>query len=74
MTHTQIPFYQRLTCNVEEACQASSLSRAKLFEVMAEGRLKSTKVDRRRIIHVSSLKALLGVTDDPPVAAKVGGT
>jgi excisionase family DNA binding protein len=54
-----IPFSERISCTVDEACQASGLGRTKLYEALAEGRLASTKIDNRRLIIVASLLEML---------------
>jgi excisionase family DNA binding protein len=54
-----IPFTQRLTCTVGEACNATGLGRTKLYELIGAGCLDTTKVGRRRLISVHSLRALL---------------
>ena len=53
------PFSERVTCTVSEACAASGLGRTKIYEVLADGRLQSIRVDRRRLIVVKSLLKLL---------------
>ena len=54
-----IPFCERPTCTIAEACAASGLGRTKLYEAMADGRLAWTKVDNRRLIAVPSLLKML---------------
>jgi excisionase family DNA binding protein len=58
-THGAIPFAQRLTCTIAEACQATGLGRTKLYELIGEGHLDTTTIGRRRLVLVSSLRALL---------------
>jgi excisionase family DNA binding protein len=55
----RIPFLERVTCTVAEACEATGLGRTKLYALLAEGCLESTTVGRRRLIDVRSLKQLL---------------
>jgi excisionase family DNA binding protein len=55
-----IPFAQRLTCTVAEACQATGLGRTKLYELIGEGQLDTTTIGRRRLVIVHSLRTLLG--------------
>jgi excisionase family DNA binding protein len=57
----RIPFRERLTCSVDEAEEASDLSRSMLYELMKEGRIEWTKVGARRLIKVASLLRLLEV-------------
>jgi excisionase family DNA binding protein len=54
-----IPFAERVTCSVKEACYASGLSRAKLYQLFSDGSLTSTTIGRRRLVYVRSLRALL---------------
>ena len=49
-----------LTCTVAEARCITGLSRSKIYEAIAAGKLKSTKLDRRRLIHMQSLRQLVG--------------
>jgi excisionase family DNA binding protein len=59
-TSTQhIEFLERVTCTVAQACEATGLGRAKLYALIAEGFLETTKVGTRRLIDVGSLKRLL---------------
>jgi excisionase family DNA binding protein len=61
--HNMIPFAQRLTCTIAEACEATGLGRTKLYEMIGEGHLDTTTIGRRRLVLVRSLLALL-VADD----------
>ena len=54
-----IPFEERLTCSVAEACSAIGLSRAMIYQLIAGGAVESLTVGRRRLIRVPSLKRLL---------------
>ena len=45
---------------VDDAAKAYGLSRVTLYKLMAEGRLQSVKVRRRRLILRDSLESLLG--------------
>ena len=57
-----VPFAQRLTCSISDACDATGLSRAKLYQLISDGSVSSTTVGRRRLVHVRSLRTL--VLDD----------
>jgi predicted DNA-binding transcriptional regulator AlpA len=59
--NTLIPFSERPTCSVNEAEQASDLSRSMLYELMKEGKIDWVKVGTRRLIKVPSLLKLLGM-------------
>jgi excisionase family DNA binding protein len=54
-----IPFSQRLSCTIDEACEATSLGRTKLYELIAAGQLATTNVGRRRLVMVRGLLSLL---------------
>jgi hypothetical protein len=56
-----IPFGQRLTCTISEACEVTGLGRTKLYELMGTGQLATTTVGCRRLVLVRSLQALLDV-------------
>jgi hypothetical protein len=63
---TTIPFAQRLSCTIEEACQATGLGRTKLYEEMAAGRVQTTHIGRRRLVLVLSLLQLVGSRTEAP--------
>lgn len=54
-----IPFFQRLSCTIDEACEATSLGRTKLYELIGAGQLATTTVGRRRLVIVRGLKSFL---------------
>jgi excisionase family DNA binding protein len=54
-----IPFAQRLTCTIAEACTATGLGRTKLYELIAAGNIATTTVGRRRLVLVRSLQCFL---------------
>jgi len=54
-----IPFAQRLTCTINEACEVTGLGRTKLYELIGAGHLATTTVGRRRLVMVRSLLSLL---------------
>jgi excisionase family DNA binding protein len=58
-TAEKFPIIERLTITVDEACFATGLGRTKIYEAIGDGRLVSSKVDGRRLIHVSSLVRLV---------------
>ena len=69
---TTIPFAQRLTCTIAEACEATGLGRTKLYELIGEGHLETTTVGRRRLVSIRSLRVLLEmqVASGEPAAKK----
>lgn len=54
-----IPFSQRLCCTIDEACEATSLGRTKLYELIGAGHLATTTVGRRRLVIVRGLLSFL---------------
>jgi hypothetical protein len=64
-----IPFHERPTCTIDEACAASGLGRTKINQAIVDGRLQTVKVDARRLIVVPSLLKLLSPTQQEVDAA-----
>lgn len=60
-----IPFAQRLTCTVAEACQATGLGRTKIYELIGNGLVTTTTIGRRRLVVVQSLLSLVGIDTVP---------
>lgn len=54
-----IPFSERPTCTIAEACEATGLGRSKLYQLMTSGSLDTTRVGRRRLVRVESLLRIL---------------
>ena len=54
-----VPFAQKLTCTINEACELTGLGRTKLYELIGDGHLATTTVGRRRLVVVRSLLSLL---------------
>jgi excisionase family DNA binding protein len=61
-----IPFAERLSCTIEEACQATGLGRTKLYEMMDAGHVQTTHVGKRRLVLVPSLVQLVGSQVEAP--------
>ncbi|WP_410052149.1 excisionase family DNA-binding protein [Bradyrhizobium sp. SZCCHNRI3042] len=64
----RIPFAQRLTCTVAEACEATGLGRTKIYELIGNGRVTTTTIGRRRLVIVQSLLALVGIDAHLPTS------
>jgi excisionase family DNA binding protein len=60
-TAKRIPFVQRPTCTVAEACDAIGLGRTKLYELIAGGEVDTITIGRRRLVRVGSLLKLLKI-------------
>jgi len=56
-----IPFAQRLTCTIDEACEATGLGRTKLYELIGGGHIDTITIGRRRLVQVRSLLQLVRV-------------
>ena len=59
MATTQNQSLERLACSIDEAAAITSLSKRKIDYMVRDGRLKSIRIDGRRLIYMSSVKALL---------------
>jgi excisionase family DNA binding protein len=64
-----IPFKERVSATIAEACEASGLGRTKIYELIGAEKLKTTKVGHRTLILVPSL---LEVIDPEGNAAPCG--
>ena len=54
-----IPFAQRLSCTISEACSVTGLGRTKLYELIGAGSVETTCIGRRRLVSVKSLLHLI---------------
>jgi excisionase family DNA binding protein len=59
-----IPFMQRPTCTIQEACRAAGMGRTKFYELIKGGEIKITPVGRRRLVQVPSLLKFLKIEAD----------
>jgi excisionase family DNA binding protein len=59
-----IPFRERITCTVGEACSATGLGRTKLYELIKRRQIATTKVGSRTLINVGSLVSAVGGAHD----------
>ena len=59
-----IPFMQRPTCTIKEACNAAGMGRTKLYELIKGGEIKTVAVGRRRLVQVPSLLGFLKIAVD----------
>jgi excisionase family DNA binding protein len=53
-----IPFAQRFSCTIAEACEVTGLGRTKLYELIGAGCLITTTVGRRRLVLVLECNTL----------------
>jgi Helix-turn-helix domain len=59
-----IPFAERLTCTITDACEATGLGRTKLYGLIGSGDVETATIGRRRLVKVRSLRRLLKMEDD----------
>lgn len=59
MTTASIPFRERISCTIQEATAATGLSRTKLYQQIAAGRVEATKLGGRTLVLVGSLEKML---------------
>lgn len=59
-----IPFEQRLTCTIAEACVATGLGRTKLYELIGDASIKTRTIGRRRLVSVPSLRSFFEPKED----------
>jgi excisionase family DNA binding protein len=57
-----IPFPERISCTVDEACCATGLGRTKLYELIKHKLVTVTKIGGRTLVQVRSL--ILAVEPD----------
>jgi excisionase family DNA binding protein len=50
---------ERLAVPVNDACKIIGLGRTAIYDLIAQGKLKSVAIGRRRLVLYSSIKALL---------------
>ena len=55
----QIPFRERLSCTVAEACAATGLGRTKTYELIRLKKLATKKIGTRTLIMVPSVIAMI---------------
>ncbi len=60
---SRVPFAERPTCTVKEACSAVGLGRTKLYQLIGGGAVDTLTIGRRRLVRVPSLLKLLAKGD-----------
>jgi excisionase family DNA binding protein len=53
----------KLALTIEEACQALTISRPTLYELIANGRIRTVMAGRRRLVPITELERLLADND-----------
>jgi excisionase family DNA binding protein len=54
-----VPFAEKISCTLDEACSATGLGRSKLYQQIRAGFLETRKVGKRRLVLVESLRNLV---------------
>jgi hypothetical protein len=57
--HGNIPFRERVSCTIPEACNATGLGRSKLYEEIQLKRVRTVKIGKRTLVVVASLVSLI---------------
>lgn len=70
---SRVPFQQRVSCTIPEACQAIGLGRTKLYELIGGGALQTITIGRRRLVIIDSLLALVPHADTAGKVGKLAG-
>jgi len=60
-TKNEIPFRDRATCTINQACAATGLGRTLLYELIGENLIQSKLVKGRRLVNVPSLLKAVGL-------------
>jgi excisionase family DNA binding protein len=54
---TGIPFRERISCTVAEACDATGIGRTKLYELIRLKQVSAKKIGRRTVVLIPTLLA-----------------
>jgi excisionase family DNA binding protein len=57
-----LPFGGRLGVSVDETAESLGLNRDTVYVLIETGRLRTSKIGRRRVVHVASILSLLAET------------
>lgn len=56
---TDYPTIAPLAVSIAECCRYTSFGRTKVYQLIRDGRLKASRVDRRTLVLMSSIRALI---------------
>ena len=62
----QSAFLGRLGCSIDAAGRALGLKRDAIYDLLASGKLVTSRIGRGRVVHIDSLHRLLAATVVPP--------
>jgi excisionase family DNA binding protein len=65
----EIPFRDRISCTIDEACKGTGIKRTRLYNMIGAGQVEAKKLGRQRLVIVRSLTAALD-----PQSAKATAT
>jgi excisionase family DNA binding protein len=68
---TNIPFKERISATIAEACEASGLGRTKIYELIGAKKIETRKIGNRTLVLVPSLLRAIdpaGANDQRPEA------
>ena len=51
---------EKFTCSVKDATDLTGLGKTTLYALLADGKITSVRIGSKRLIHVESLRRLLG--------------
>lgn len=51
--------YPPLAYSITDACRVTSIGRTRLYELIAEGKIATVRVGRRRLVKAESIRALV---------------
>ena len=61
----EIPFRDRASCTINQACAGTGLGRTLLYELISENLVQSKLVKGRRLVNVPSLLKAVGLKPNP---------
>jgi excisionase family DNA binding protein len=60
-----IPFKERISATIAEACEASGLGRTKIYELISEKKIETRKIGSRTLVLVPSLLRAIDPSSQP---------
>ena len=52
----------KFTVTVKDACEMTGLGKTKLYEAIGSGQVATTRIGRRRLVNVESLRQFVGAS------------
>jgi hypothetical protein len=63
-----IPFHHRVTATIDQTMEATGLGKTKVYELIAAGKFRTTKADKRTLVIVESVIKTLTPSEVPTAA------